>query len=247
MNWFMILVFDLDDTLYSEITYVKSGLAVVASHLSEQYDLAYTECFNELVSLLQREGRGRVFDSYLRSVGLFSTRAVQRCVAVYRGHTPQISLFRETLPVLEYLSEYPHYLVTDGNKDVQKNKVSALGIECYFRRVFITHRFGLINAKPSTYCFEKIRRAEKVNWNNMVYVGDNPHKDFVNLNKVGATTIRVRTGDYGLLLAKPGYDARYTIDNIRDLPEILAHMPRSHELYSGQIADFPASANVEKS
>ncbi len=247
MYWYMILAFDLDDTLYSEITYVKSGLDAVASHLAEQYGLDSTECFNELLRLLQREGRGRVFDSYLRSVGLFKAGAVQRCLAVYRGHKPQITLFGQTLPVLDSLSEFPHYLVTDGNKDVQKKKVSALGIEDCFRRVFITHRFGLTNAKPSTYCFDKIRRAEQVSWRNMVYVGDNPHKDFVNLNKLGAMTIRVRTGDYGQVLAKPGYDARYTIDHIRDLPWLLNHVPERHETSLGKSVAFPPSVNVEKS
>ncbi len=72
-------------------------------------------------------------------------------------------------------------------------------------------------------------------------------ENLVNLNKIGATTIRVRTGDYGQLLAKPGYDARYTIDHIRDLPEVLGHMRGRLQPSSGQSAAFPSSANVEKS
>ena len=33
----MIIVFDLDDTLYEEITYVRSGFKAVASYLSQTY------------------------------------------------------------------------------------------------------------------------------------------------------------------------------------------------------------------
>ena len=35
----MILVFDLDDTLYSEITYVKSGLKEVSIFLNKDFEL----------------------------------------------------------------------------------------------------------------------------------------------------------------------------------------------------------------
>lgn len=217
----MILAFDLDDTLYSELTYVHSGLLAVASFLSDQYGLSKATSYKQLLTILQCDGRGKIFDTYLDSLGLSSIQLVKRCLAVYRGHTPDISLYKETQSVLKSLSEFPHYLVTDGNKDVQYRKVCALGIESWFRRVFITHRFGVNHAKPSIYCFEKIRSAERVDWSDVVYVGDNPHKDFVNLNKVGAITIRVRTGGFGLMEAKPGFDARYSIEHIKDLPALL--------------------------
>ena len=220
----MILAFDLDDTLYPEITYVKSGMAAVASHIEQTYGLDATECAGCLTDFLERDGRGQVFDGYLASVGHFSVSAVKKCVSIYRNHNPQISLFKETLPVLDALSGFPHYLVTDGNKLVQKRKICALAIESRFRKVFITHRFGLIHAKPSTYCFEKICVLENANWEELIYVGDNPHKDFVNLNENGAKTIRVRTGDFRRVIPKSGYDALYTIDHIRDLPKLIHHI-----------------------
>ncbi|MDB2331073.1 HAD hydrolase-like protein, partial [Alteromonas sp.] len=114
----------------------------------------------------------------------------------------------------------PLYVVTDGNKVVQGNKVAALNITQLFKRVFVTHRFGIKHAKPSTYCFDKIRQAEKCNWQDMVYVGDNPAKDFVNLNKLGVLTVRVLTGEHSKVKAKPGYDAQHTITTLSALTSL---------------------------
>ena len=100
---------------------------------------------------------------------------------------------------------------------MQANKVEALNIRHLFKRIFITHRFGVKHAKPSTYCFEKIRLAEACDWNDMVYVGDNPAKDFVNLNRLGMHTVRVLTGVHRSAVAKPLYDAHYTVKHITDL------------------------------
>jgi putative hydrolase of the HAD superfamily len=54
----------------------------------------------------------------------------------------------------------------------------------------------------------------------MYYVGDNPEKDFVNLNKVGVITIRVKTGEHSNKVAKDGYEARYIINALSELSEI---------------------------
>ena len=112
--------------------------------------------------------------------------------------------------------KYSLYLVTDGNKIVQKNKVEALGIKNLFKKIFITHRFGLKNAKPSLYCFKIIKKIEECTWSDMIYIGDNPHKDFVNLNKVGAGTARILNGSYKKHKAKRRYDAKKTYKNLRD-------------------------------
>ena len=113
------------------------------------------------------------------------------------------------------------YLVTDGNRNVQASKVRALGLEAHFKRVFITHRFGVQNAKPSVHCFALIRKIEGCAWTDMAYIGDNPAKDFVNLNPLGVLTVRVMTGEHARVVAKPGFDARVRIAGIEDLSPIL--------------------------
>ena len=116
----------------------------------------------------------------------------------------------------------PLYLVTDGNKIVQRNKVDALDLWSDFNRIFITHRFGVAAAKPSTHCFERIKAETGCAWRDMIYIGDNPAKDFVNLNPLGVTTIRVLTGIHRGVAASAGHDALFTIPDLDALPDVLA-------------------------
>jgi putative hydrolase of the HAD superfamily len=53
-----------------------------------------------------------------------------------------------------------------------------------------------------------------------VYIGDNPAKDFVNLNKLGMNTIRVSTGVHRQVIAQKGFDALRTIRTLADLQHV---------------------------
>jgi putative hydrolase of the HAD superfamily len=100
---------------------------------------------------------------------------------------------------------------------VQEKKVKALGLEPYFKKIFITHRYGIHNAKPSVYCFEKIAALEKEKRSNIVYIADNVTKDFVNLRKHGYRTVRVLTGNYAHLNPARGFEADVSIDSLASL------------------------------
>jgi putative hydrolase of the HAD superfamily len=215
-----ILIFDLDDTLYPERSYVDSGFRAVADYLQAHrgWDAAESLCF--MYEVLEREGRGAVFNHLLAQHGEHRTSAVRECIKTYRHHTPAIRLTDSARRLLELLSP-PLYIVTDGHKLVQHKKVLALGIEPLFSKVFITHRYGVRHAKPSTYCFERIRARERCAWNDLIYVGDNPAKDFVSLNPLGVRTVRVRTGEHQQVLAKPGHEATHVIASLDQLQECL--------------------------
>jgi putative hydrolase of the HAD superfamily len=214
----MVIVFDLDDTLYDESTYVKSGFRAVAAMLAREHGVDAVWAYRRMLAILRREGRGRVFDRILaEAIGRASQRAVQACVSAYRLHRPSIRLSAPGDAALRRHRDQPLYLVTDGNKLVQARKVEALGLARRFRRVFITHCYGRAAAKPSLHCFERIRQLERCAWSELAYVGDNPAKDFVALNTVGALTVRVLTGGHAAAVAAPGYDARLTLRHLGQL------------------------------
>jgi len=219
---FMVLIFDLDDTLYDEMTFVASGLRSVAIYGEASFGWDAETSFTFMHSHLLRHGRGTVFDEWLRSHGRFSKSHVKTCINLYRHHKPEISLFPAATRVLNQYRELSSlYLVTDGHKLVQQNKVDALNLTSMFKKVFITHRFGIHHAKPSLHCFEIIRHTERCAWSDMVYVGDNPAKDFVSLKAIGAMTVRVQTGSHGMSKALPEYDAHVTVPELSTLPLIL--------------------------
>jgi putative hydrolase of the HAD superfamily len=222
----LTIIFDLDDTLYDERLYVESGLRAVAKFGKKEFGWNEGQSFRFMVEVLDREGRGAVFDSWLLSNDAWSKSLVRQCIREYRHHQPKLTLSPEVKALLSSLKKHPLYLVTDGHKIVQGNKVKALALEKYFKHIYITHRYGIAKAKPSTYCFEQIKRREKCSWKEMVYIGDNPAKDFVNLNKKSMPTVRVLTGVHKSVKAKKGYDAKYRITDLGQLPNVLKRISK---------------------
>jgi len=213
----MVLVFDMDDTLYEEASYVQSGFKAVAAELSPILKASALKLYGQMLALLKEHGRGRVFDMLLRNHGRHSTRRVRDCVHCYRMHRPRIRLHAAGRACLLRFGDVPLYVVTDGNKNAQAAKARALGLEKLVRRVFITHRHGLQHAKPSPYCFQKIQALEQVPSEQIVYVADDPTKDFLGIRPLGFRTIRVLTGRHAAVRAKPGAHADITISSLNEL------------------------------
>lgn len=214
----MILVFDLDDTLYEELTYVKSGFRAVANYLNEHYSIPTQTGLEFMLGKLS-SGRGRIFNDLLTEYGIYKKELVSKCVSIYRLHQPNITLSPEADACLKRLHSYPQYIVTDGNKLVQQNKIQALGLDRRVKFCYITHRYGIKNAKPSPYCFMKICEREKVAPKEVVYIADNPNKDFVGIKPFGFRTIRILQGSYKDLSLTSEYEAEQQIRSLDELTQ----------------------------
>jgi putative hydrolase of the HAD superfamily len=212
----LILVFDMDDTLYDELTYVGSGFAAVARFLEQEELINFSEAYAFMQTRLA-DGRGRIFDDLLLHFSCYSRHNVRRCLSAYRLHKPAIRLYPEAESCLARFKDYPKYIVTDGNKVVQYNKLVSLGLPQLVKRCLITHRFGVRHAKPSPYCFMKICEWEKVDPIQVIYVADNPHKDFVGIKPLGFRTIRVLTGQHRNVKLSEEYEAKQSITSLTDL------------------------------
>jgi putative hydrolase of the HAD superfamily len=222
MKCFMILIFDLDDTLYRELDFVEGGFRNVAGLLEEELGLSSERTYRRLVKLLNDNGRGRVFDMFLLEQGIYSKERLMECVSRYRYGPRSLSLSDTNKKLLRELkTKFTMYVVTDGNKSVQKFKADLLGLHLYFERVLPTHSFGKNRAKPSIYCFQKIAEWERVPMSELIYIGDNPEKDFVGLKSAGGKTVRLLEGPYQNMSAKPGHEADYTIASLPLVRKIL--------------------------
>lgn len=212
-----VVVFDLDDTLYEEMSYVLSGFRAVAGHLSAKYGLGRSQVYMRMREVLQAHGRGAVFDEVLAEHRLASRARIRECLAVYRAHEPRLKLHADAVRCLSRLRSYPLYIVTDGNKLVQGRKVQALALDRRVSRVFITHRHGVANAKPSPYCFSLIAACEKRAPEEIMYVADDPSKDFVGLKPLGFRTARVLRGRHTHVKAGPSHEAELVWANLDPL------------------------------
>ena len=117
----------------------KKPLSIVVSccckYLNQKHGYDHDESFNFMKNTLNKYGRGRVFDDLLKSKNLYSKRYVKACVSIYRLHKPNIKLSQEAAGFLR-IWKGNIYLVTDGNKLVQKNKVNALSLSNYFKKFY---------------------------------------------------------------------------------------------------------------
>lgn len=218
-----VIIFDLDDTLYYERTFVYSGFRAVAQHFSKAYHIDREEHYELMLNELNTHGRGKVFDKSLQHYNIYTKTTASKSLSIYRTHKPNINLLDESIEILDYYNNknIPLYIVTDGNKVVQANKIAALGLDKYIKKAFITHRYGIKNAKPSTYCFEKIANLEQVPFNKIVYIGDNINKDFVNIKKLGFQTIQVKQGMFKNSIRQKKYQADIQIYSLLDLKDII--------------------------
>jgi putative hydrolase of the HAD superfamily len=144
-----VVVFDLDDTLYLERDFVRSGFAAVGRWLSAHYDIGDFEA--HAWELFQAGRRGDVFDRALPQLGLDPQRSlIRRLVRVYREHLPTIRLEPAAADLLAGLSGRCRVaLLTDGYHDTQRRKIAALGLDQRCRPIVCTDQWGRAHWKPN--------------------------------------------------------------------------------------------------
>ena len=188
-----VVVLDVDDTLYLERDYVRSGFAAVGRYaevclgVEGVAELAWSE--------FEAGRRGDIFDRVLREVGVHPTRPiVASFVETYREHLPAITLLPDAAALLGAVLAKGLRLavITDGPVASQRAKVDALGLRDLASPIVVTGELGPHAGKPSPVAFEHVERAIAVAGSQLVYLADNPRKDFVAPATLGWRTVRVR-------------------------------------------------------
>jgi putative hydrolase of the HAD superfamily len=187
-------VFDLDDTLYPEKEYVRSGFQAVAAWSEGNLGITAEQGFGELLRLFDQGLRGDTFDHWLEIHGFTERSLVAKLVEVYRQHEPVISPFPEIPALLRSLRvQYRLGMVSDGYLEVQKRKYRALKLARYFDAIVFSDEWGPKAWKPSTVPFQAIlERLGRLAPGETVYVADNPAKDFLGARRIGMATVRLR-------------------------------------------------------
>jgi len=219
-------VFDLDDTLYDEIEYCKSGFSAVAEFLAEMHGFPpAVRIFGALWKQFNAGNRTKIFNAALDELEIrYDDKRIGELVNVYRSHIPNIKLPRDSRDVLcELRAKYTLALLTDGFLPAQQLKVQSLGIENFFGCIVYTEQLGREFWKPSPAGFEKIIETLNARPESTVYIADNEKKDFIAPNKLGFSTVqlirsaRIHTSISG----ESGDKARFVIHKISELPALL--------------------------
>lgn len=208
------VIFDLDDTLISELDYLKSAYQEIASILDPQKkEKLYAEMLTK----------------YQKGVNVFEQLTVKypettlnQLLDIYRNHDPIIKLNDGAAEVIDWCKNqnYKLGLISDGRSITQRNKLKAVGIEQLFDRIIISEEFG--SAKPDQRNFQ-IFHSEKIY--QYYYIADNVQKDFITPNSLGWTTVcllsfgtNIHSQDHKV---SPEYQPQLQIKNLRELIGIL--------------------------
>ena len=174
-----ICCFDLDDTLYKEIDFLKSAYREIASSvgrldIADQMVTWYDEGKNVFESLNEYLGKDTPLATYLD---------------IYRRHKPSISLSEGVEDTLNKMKDngVAMGLITDGRSISQRNKIKALGLERWFgeRDIIISEEFGSEKTDRRNFCYFLDRYPGR----SYLYVGDNTQKDFLVPNQLGWMTV----------------------------------------------------------
>lgn len=155
---------------------------------------------------------------------------LSRFVDVYRSHKPTLTLFTDAEAALAEVARFgPMGLITDGTHWVQKNKVEALGIEDRFAHVIYTNALGGREFhKPHPRAFELMEEALELEPAQLVYVGDNAAKDFVQPNARGWHSVQILRPDRIHAGAKPHEDgeAQHVLTSLTELAALVTELDR---------------------
>lgn len=186
------VVFDLDDTLFRERDYVRSGFSAVGECLRKA--LARGTDFEGWMWRRFASGRReRMFDAANRRFRLrLSDAEILRLVETYRRHRPRIRPCRGVAKLLTELRRRRRKLglLSDGYLPAQRLKLTALGLAKHFDAIVFTEETGRWAWKPSPAGFEKMRRRLALPHAACAYVADNPAKDFLAANTLGWLTVQ---------------------------------------------------------
>lgn len=188
------ILFDLDNTLYPEIDFVKSGFREVSQYIASRYNFKAETIFRKMLDIMEQNGRGRIFDILLQELNVFSLEKVQLLIYLYRSHIPNIKLYEYVLVTLEELKNRSIKIgiLTDGIASVQRNKVISLGLEKYFDVIIYTDQLGKEFWKPSVIPFKVALELLDIKPQEAGYVGDDISKDFFAPNLIGMLSIQVK-------------------------------------------------------
>jgi len=173
-----VIVFDLDDTLYNEIDYLKSAYKSIAIFLEPNH---WKPLYSKMFALYRC--KMNVFEFLANTYGVEKDNLLD----MYRNHNPDIQLFDGVLELFEAIKSKNGKigLLTDGRSKTQRAKIKSLGIENYIDKIIISEEIG--SEKPNVANFKAIENVLPAI--EYYYFADNLIKDFITAKTLNWKTI----------------------------------------------------------
>jgi len=216
------VVFDIDDTLYLERDYVRSGFTAAGAWA--RTELGVADFGDRAWAAFEAGVRGRIFDEALAACGVPANGSVvSQLVDVYRSHAPAIEPFPDVSVWLAGRpADFAVAVVTDGPRASQRAKAAALDLAGWADPIVFTEELGPGRGKPHPAAFARVEAATGLAGAACAYVADNPAKDFAGPRSRGWRTVRVRREGGLHATVASGDDVDAEIMAFAELDEALA-------------------------
>ena len=178
--------FDLDGTLYDDRQYIYSGFVESARLIRSKYSI---DILPDLVEeYFENKNYKNVFDVVVSKNSL-PEGIIPKLIEKYHENDGALTPYPDIYPILERLAQsYKVVLISDGKNGHQK--VERLGLNNYFDHILITPNHG--TSKSERAPFSLMADYLNTDFEEMIYVGDNPYVDFHWPQRLGMSTVWVR-------------------------------------------------------
>lgn len=188
------ILFDLDNTLYSERRFILSGFSAVARAVRDREGVPACEVYRVLVRALRAGRRGTAFQELCTTFG-FDRAQITGWVEIVRTHAPRLRARRHTRALLADLRDrWRLGLVTNGLPEVQRRKIDSLRLRPFFDHIGLAGMPGQ-GGKPSPTPFMDACRVLGVSPDRAVHVGDDVETDVRGAKGAGIKTIWLANGE----------------------------------------------------
>lgn len=189
-----VIVFDLDDTLFRERDYVRSGFRQIDKFLRERLGHPLIDNLPQIMdSLLSARESYLDYLEKLAEENHVDSLLIKEAISIYRTHLPEsLSLSENVEATLRYLlsTGVKMGIITDGRTSTQRAKFKSLGLDSFIAPdcLLISEETGKDKSQPDNFRFfvDKFPEARR-----FFYVADNERKDFITPNLLGWTTLKV--------------------------------------------------------
>lgn len=177
------VVFDLDDTLISNRSYVASRCEKLFD--TGLFDLGEKQAFLAFVLSICNEGQiARLIDLIAQRFSLEDSHA--HLLSLYREQIPEeLTVYEDVTRTLRWLkiNGYRIYVLTDNPIQSQKNKLAIFPDSDLLDGVFFSRSLGV--DKPNPKAFNQISQAHDIPAENLLMVGDNEYRDVLGSLEAG--------------------------------------------------------------
>ena len=215
----------MDDTLYDcSGTLVLRGRRQAAKTIARIINCPEEEAYLLQLEMEEKYGtKANIYEQIVKLYNLSNTYAKELLKEFIHVDISNITLFPDVMDTLIQLKVqgYKLILVTSGEKQIQRKKIKALGLnDSYFDEIFIADRN---NGQTKKDYFKEIMQRYDLNPEEIVCVGDKIDDELAASKSLGMITVMFKHGRHykAYLKEQDKYiKPDYSIKHIKDLLEL---------------------------